>query len=62
MYICLCNRLTEAMVGEAVAKGARTPSEVLRRLGKRRGCSSCSVEVAEAISRLTPRNETVRTR
>lgn len=51
VYVCICNRLSEAMIGEAVAHGARTPADVLRRFRLRRGCSSCTVEVAEAIDR-----------
>ena len=51
MYICLCNRLSESMIADAVARGARTPDEVFRRLRVRRGCSSCTVHIAEAIDR-----------
>jgi len=51
MVVCICNRLTDTMIGEAVAKGARTPTEVLRHFRMRRGCSSCTVHVAEAIDR-----------
>lgn len=51
MYVCICNRLSEAMISEAVAKGARTPTDVLRRFRMRRGCSSCTVQIAEAIDR-----------
>jgi len=50
-YICICNRLSEERIAEAVAKGARTPSEVLRLLRLRRGCSGCSVEVGDVIDR-----------
>lgn len=39
------------MVSEAVANGARTPADVFRRFRMRRGCSSCTVHVAEAIDR-----------
>lgn len=51
MYVCLCNRLTEDMIGQAVAKGACTPPDVLRHFRMRRGCSNCTVKVAEAIDR-----------
>ncbi len=51
MYICLCNRLSQAMINQAVTKGARTPTDVFRHYRMRRGCSSCSVQVAEAIDR-----------
>ena len=49
MYVCLCNRLSESMIAEAVANGARTPMDVFRRLHLRRGCSSCTVRIAEVI-------------
>jgi bacterioferritin-associated ferredoxin len=51
MYVCLCNRLTDDMIKQAVAKGARTPPDVLRHFRMRRGCSICTVQVAESIDR-----------
>lgn len=55
MYVCLCNRLSDSMVGEAVDHGARTPADVLRHFKKRRGCSNCTVHMAEAIERAQDR-------
>jgi bacterioferritin-associated ferredoxin len=55
MSICLCNRLSQAMIDQAVGKGARTPTDVFRHYRMRRGCSSCSVQVAEAIDRARDR-------
>ena len=51
MVVCICNRLTDTMIGEAVSRGARTPTDVFRHFRMRRGCSSCTVRVAEAIAR-----------
>jgi bacterioferritin-associated ferredoxin len=51
MVVCICNRLTDTMIAAAVAKGARTPTDVLRHFRMRRGCSNCTVRVAEAIDR-----------
>jgi len=51
MLICLCNHLSDAMVRDAVARGARTPDDVFRRFKKHRGCSACSVKLAQAIER-----------
>jgi len=51
MVVCICNRLTDTMIAAAVAKGARTPTDVLRHFRMRRGCSSCTVRIAEAIDR-----------
>jgi bacterioferritin-associated ferredoxin len=39
------------MIDQAVIKGSRTPTDVFRHYRMRRGCSSCSVQVAEAIDR-----------
>jgi bacterioferritin-associated ferredoxin len=49
MVVCICNRLTDTMIRAAVAKGARTPTDVLRHFRLRRGCSNCTVRVAEVI-------------
>jgi bacterioferritin-associated ferredoxin len=51
MYVCLCNRLSDTMVSDAVAHGATTPAEVFRRFHMKRGCSGCTVQVASAIDR-----------
>ena len=51
MVVCICNRLTDTMIRAAVAGGARTPTDVFRHFRMRRGCSSCTVRVAEAIDR-----------
>jgi bacterioferritin-associated ferredoxin len=55
MYVCICNRLSDSMIGEAVDHGARTPTDVFRHFRMRRGCSSCTVHVAEAIERAQDR-------
>ncbi len=49
MVVCICNRLTDTMIAAAVADGARNQADVFRRYRLRRGCSSCSVHIAEAI-------------
>lgn len=51
MVVCICNRLTDTMIAAAVADGARNQADVFRRYHLRRGCSSCSVRIAEAIER-----------
>ena len=51
MVVCICNRLTDTMISEAVSRGAWTPTDVFRHFRMRRGCSSCTVRVAEAIDR-----------
>ena len=51
MVVCICNRLTDAMIAAAVANGARNQADIFRRYHLRRGCSSCSVRIAEAIDR-----------
>ena len=39
------------MITEAVGRGARTPADVFRHFRMRRGCSNCTVRLAEAIER-----------
>lgn len=58
MVVCICNRLSEFMISQAVANGARTPDDVFRRYHKRRGCSSCTVRLAEAIDRALQQPQT----
>lgn len=51
MVVCICNRLTDTMIAAAVADGALNQADVFRRFRLRRGCSSCSVKIAQAIER-----------
>lgn len=51
MVVCICNRLTDTMIAAAVADGAQNQADVFRRFHLRRGCSSCSVKIAQAIER-----------
>lgn len=51
MVVCICNRLTDTMIAAAVADGARTQADIFRRYRLKRGCSACSVQIAEAIER-----------
>lgn len=51
MIVCICNRLTDVMIAKAVADGARNQADVLRRYRMHRGCSACSVKIAECIDR-----------
>jgi bacterioferritin-associated ferredoxin len=51
MVVCICNRLTDTMIAVAVADGARNQADVFRRFKLRRGCSACSVKIAEAIEK-----------
>jgi bacterioferritin-associated ferredoxin len=51
MVVCICNRLTDTMIAAAVADGARNQADVFRRFRLKRGCSSCSVRIAQAIER-----------
>ncbi len=51
MLVCICNRLSEARIGQAIAEGARTPAEVFRRCGVRRACPNCSNVISGLLVR-----------
>ena len=42
MYVCLCNALTDAHVGEALCGGARRPRDVYAACGCRAQCGGCT--------------------
>jgi bacterioferritin-associated ferredoxin len=42
MIVCLCNGLTDAVVREAIAAGAKRPKEVYCACGKNAQCGCCT--------------------
>lgn len=42
MIVCLCNALTEAQLGEAVAQGASRPREVYAACDCKAQCGTCT--------------------
>ena len=51
MLVCLCNRLSEAQIGQAIAEGARTPPEVFEHCDARRACPNCSNSIRGLLAR-----------
>lgn len=45
MIVCICNRITDAQVREAIGKGARTRAEVFKILRQQRSCGQCSEQI-----------------
>ena len=50
MIICVCNRLNEAEVREAVAAGARNPEAVYAGCGVNRNCGCCVPMMEQMIA------------
>lgn len=49
MIVCMCNRMTDAQVRDAAAKGAKTVADVFRILNKRRTCGQCSDDIESVL-------------
>ena len=48
MIVCVCNRLNEAKIREAIARGAATPDQVYAHNGVKKVCGTCQ-ETIEAL-------------
>jgi len=55
MLVCICNRLSEARIGQAIGEGAHTPAEVFQRCGARRACPNCSNSIRGLLARAAER-------
>ena len=42
MYVCVCNAISESLVKEAVANGARTLADLQAQLGVATSCGCCA--------------------
>lgn len=49
MIVCVCNRLSDSKVREAVQAGAKRPADVFRILGVPRSCGSCTDAIETII-------------
>lgn len=54
MIICLCNALTEAQLGEAVAQGARRPRDVYAACACKAQCGTCTRTIVSMIREVVP--------
>ncbi len=50
MYVCICNALKDREL-VAASTGARNPSDVFRRCGRRPQCGKCLPDVARIIEK-----------
>ncbi|MEL6245943.1 MAG: (2Fe-2S)-binding protein [Pseudomonadota bacterium] len=50
MIICVCRRLNDAKVSEAIAAGARSPESVQAHHGCAFNCGKCRVAIGEMIA------------
>jgi len=53
MIICVCNRLNDSKVREAIASGATCPERVYAYHGVKKVCGTCQEKIVELV-----RNET----
>lgn len=49
MYVCLCNGVTEKDIQQAIAQGASSVEEVMRRTGAGTGCGTCCATIAAMV-------------
>jgi bacterioferritin-associated ferredoxin len=46
MIVCVCNRLNEANIWDAIDAGAKTPDSVYSGCGVKRNCGRCQETIA----------------
>ena len=49
MYVCLCNALSDAQIGDAIRGGAHRPRDVYAACGCRAQCGGCTKTVLGLI-------------
>ncbi len=42
MYVCICKRVTDSQIHEAIGRGARRLEDLSRELGVATGCGQCA--------------------
>lgn len=50
MILCSCTVITDHDIRHAQTRGARTPKDVYRLLGKKPRCGSCAASLVEVLS------------
>ena len=53
MYVCSCNRLTDAQVTDAICAGAGCPDEIYAACGRRKQCGRCAATMARFLDAAT---------
>ena len=49
MIVCVCNRLNESKVREAIACGATCPDRVYAHHGVKKVCGTCQIKIAALV-------------
>ena len=49
MIVCVCNRLNEAKIRSAIARGAASPDQVYAGCGVDRKCGTCHQTIEELL-------------
>jgi bacterioferritin-associated ferredoxin len=49
MYVCICKRVTESQIHEAIGRGARRIEDLSRELGVATGCGQCACFASEML-------------
>ena len=49
MYVCICKRITDSQIHEAIGRGARNLQDLSRELGVATGCGQCACFAAEML-------------
>ena len=49
MIVCVCNRLNDARIWNAIDSGAQTPEAVYSGCGVKRNCGRCQETIAEML-------------
>lgn len=57
MIVCMCNRITDAQVREAIRKGARNRADVFKILRQQRSCGQCSEDIDSILDQELARQE-----
>lgn len=49
MIVCVCNRLNEAKIREAIAQGASSPDQVYAHNGVKKVCGTCQETIKALV-------------
>lgn len=49
MYVCICKRITDSQIHDAIGRGARRLEDLSRELGVATGCGQCACYANELL-------------
>ncbi|MBB34475.1 MAG: (2Fe-2S)-binding protein [Hirschia sp.] len=49
MIVCICRRLNDKQVGDAIQQGAACPNAIMKHHGQRFNCGQCREEMHEML-------------